>query len=247
MLDAQGDGNALRDEGAEIVALKKPAVQLLQRAHRRRAAAALDERHFAEHAAGPEPRHGELLAAGHDHGGFGRPALQDIGAARRLPVAHEAIPLLMGDRPGDREEERPRLVVEALEEALRARRGHCRASVHFGRSVNQPIPSPAPEQIDPNRVLRVVAGIVREARPQVEPQVELDSSLEKELGLDSLARIELVLRLEREFSASLPEQALATSETPRDLLRFLLASAGTRRGRPTPASRAWCNPGRAPP
>lgn len=54
----------------------------------------------------------------------------------------------------------------------------------------------------------------------------LDSSLEKELGLDSLARVELVLRLEREFGTSLPEQALATSETPRDLLRFLLASAG---------------------
>jgi len=56
--------------------------------------------------------------------------------------------------------------------------------------------------------------------------VALDSSLEKELGLDSLARVELVLRLERVFGASLPEQALATSETPRDLLRFLLASAG---------------------
>src|SRR5204863_6313716 len=45
-------------------------------------------------------------------------------------------------------------------------------------------------------------------------------------GLDSLARVELVLRLEREFGASLPEQALASSETPRDLLRFLLASVG---------------------
>jgi 1-acyl-sn-glycerol-3-phosphate acyltransferase len=44
--------------------------------------------------------------------------------------------------------------------------------------------------------------------------------------LDSLARVELVLRLEREFGASLAEQALAAAETPRDLLRFLLASAG---------------------
>ena len=35
-----------------------------------------------------------------------------------------------------------------------------------------------------------------------------------------------MLRLEKEFCASLPEQALGTSETPRDLLRFLLASAG---------------------
>ncbi len=80
--------------------------------------------------------------------------------------------------------------------------------------------------IDANKLLSVVQAVAREARPSVEPHVALDSSLERELGLDSLARVELVLRLEREFGASLPEQALATSETPRDLLRFLLSSAG---------------------
>jgi acyl carrier protein len=80
--------------------------------------------------------------------------------------------------------------------------------------------------IDPNKVLEVVAAVAREARPHVEAYVSLDSSLERDLGLDSLARVELVLRLERELGASLPEQALASSETPRDLLRFLLASAG---------------------
>jgi 1-acyl-sn-glycerol-3-phosphate acyltransferase len=80
--------------------------------------------------------------------------------------------------------------------------------------------------IDANKVLTVVQAVAREARPHVEPHAGLDSSLEKELGLDSLARVELVLRLERVFATSLPEQALATSETPRDLLRFLLSSAG---------------------
>lgn len=84
----------------------------------------------------------------------------------------------------------------------------------------------APREIDANRMLAVVAEVAREARPSLAPRVALDSSLEKELGLDSLARVELVLRLEKEFDASLPEQALATSETPRDLLRFLLSSAG---------------------
>jgi acyl carrier protein len=82
------------------------------------------------------------------------------------------------------------------------------------------------QPIEPDRLLGVVAVVAKEARPHVEPHVNLDSSLEKDLGLDSLARVELVLRLEKEFGASLPEQALATSETPRDLLRFLLASAG---------------------
>src|SRR5688572_26259912 len=85
---------------------------------------------------------------------------------------------------------------------------------------------PVSEPIDPNRVLAVVAAVARETRPHVEAHVSLDSSLERELGLDSLARVELTLRLEREFAASLPEQALASSETPRDLLRFLLASRG---------------------
>ena len=72
----------------------------------------------------------------------------------------------------------------------------------------------------------MVAAVATEARPNVEPRAGLDTSLEKELGLDSLARVELVLRLEREFAVSLPEQALASSETPRDLLRFVLAGAG---------------------
>src|SRR5687767_10754138 len=81
-------------------------------------------------------------------------------------------------------------------------------------------------EVDPKKLLSVVADVAKEMRPHVDVYVALDSSLERDLGLDSLARVELVLRLEREFRASLPEQALASSETPRDLLRFLLAAAG---------------------
>lgn len=51
--------------------------------------------------------------------------------------------------------------------------------------------------------------------------VELDSSLDRDLGLDSLARMELLTRLEKRFAIRLPEQVLATAETPRDLLRSL--------------------------
>jgi len=80
--------------------------------------------------------------------------------------------------------------------------------------------------VDPNKLLAVVVEVAREAHAHFAAEVALDSSLERDLGLDSLARVELVLRLEREFGASLAEQALATAETPRDLLRFLLASAG---------------------
>ncbi len=55
--------------------------------------------------------------------------------------------------------------------------------------------------------------------------VTLDSSLEKDLGLDSLGRVELLLRIERAFGISLPEQVLANAETPRDLLRAVLTAA----------------------
>ncbi|HZM35047.1 MAG TPA: AMP-binding protein [Burkholderiales bacterium] len=101
---------------------------------------------------------------------------------------------------------------------------------------------------DPNRLLSVVAEVAREARPNVQAYVSLDSSLERDLGLDSLARVELVLRLEREFRASLPEQALASSETPRDLLRFLLAASGaaTHHAEPAVASLAQAEGVRPP-
>ncbi len=55
--------------------------------------------------------------------------------------------------------------------------------------------------------------------------VTLDSSLEKDLGLDSLGRVELLMRIERAFGISLPEQVLASAETSRDLLRAVLTAA----------------------
>jgi acyl carrier protein len=75
-------------------------------------------------------------------------------------------------------------------------------------------------------LLEVVAAVARDARPHTVTVPVLDASLEKDLGLDSLARVELMLRLEQAFGIGLPEQALATSDTPRDLLRFLHAGRG---------------------
>jgi 1-acyl-sn-glycerol-3-phosphate acyltransferase len=70
-------------------------------------------------------------------------------------------------------------------------------------------------------LLRVTAQLVRETHPDRQAPVTLDSPLERDLGLDSLARVELLLRLSHEFGAALPEAALAEAETPRELLRFL--------------------------
>lgn len=54
--------------------------------------------------------------------------------------------------------------------------------------------------------------------------VRLDSQLERELGLDSLGRAELISRLEHAFDVRLPDQLLSTAETPRDLCKALQRS-----------------------
>ena len=57
----------------------------------------------------------------------------------------------------------------------------------------------------------------------------LDSRLDKDLGFDSLGRVELISRIEREFGVSLAEHIFATVETPRDLLRAVTTSSGERK------------------
>ncbi|MFP5289193.1 MAG: fatty acyl-AMP ligase, partial [Thermoanaerobaculia bacterium] len=74
-----------------------------------------------------------------------------------------------------------------------------------------------------------VLGLIRTFARELHPgrrgldSTTLDSSLERDFGLDSLARAELLLRLERAFGNRLSESLLTSAETPRDLLRALLA------------------------
>ena len=81
-------------------------------------------------------------------------------------------------------------------------------------------------------LLAVVEQMVRDTRHGRALHAALDSSLERDLGLDSLARVELVLRVERACNVSLPERALYAAETPRDLLRFVHGSQGVHRAEP---------------
>ncbi len=84
--------------------------------------------------------------------------------------------------------------------------------------VSEPIPAPA-------AVLEIVQGLARELQPQRRsPAVSLDSSLERDLGFDSLGRVELLARLEKGFGVRLPESLLGAAETPRDLLQALAAA-----------------------
>jgi len=74
-------------------------------------------------------------------------------------------------------------------------------------------------------VLEVAQALARELQPQRRSwsSLTLDSSLERDLGLDSLGRVELLARMERAFGVRLPEEALGSAETPRDLLQALLS------------------------
>jgi acyl carrier protein len=72
-----------------------------------------------------------------------------------------------------------------------------------------------------SRLLDIVAGLSAELHAQSAPAVTPDTRLEQDLGLDSLSRVELLLRIERAFGVALPEQTLVSAETPRDLLLFI--------------------------
>ena len=73
--------------------------------------------------------------------------------------------------------------------------------------------------------------VVTELHPHLGARTEitLDSSLERDLGLDSISRMELLARLERTFGAVIPEAVMANAETVRELLPTL--KAGKRRPR----------------
>ncbi len=84
-----------------------------------------------------------------------------------------------------------------------------------------------------------VLSLVRVLALELQPgrkglgRTSLDSSLERDFGLDSLGRAELLARLEKAFGVRLPEGLLTSAESPRDFLQALLAGGG----RPSSASR----------
>jgi len=89
--------------------------------------------------------------------------------------------------------------------------------------IDRPRTEPSTEALA-RKLLAVVAELLRESEPHArERPVRLDSRLERDLGIDSLARVELIVRIERAFDVRLPEHLLGTAETPRDLLRAVHA------------------------
>lgn len=81
---------------------------------------------------------------------------------------------------------------------------------------NQP---KAPEKL----LLKVIGDFCQEIRPSHDAveEVSLNSTFERDLGLDSLSRVELISRVESAFNLALPENSFAEAQTPRDLLHAL--------------------------
>ena len=85
-------------------------------------------------------------------------------------------------------------------------------------------------------ILEVLAALASELHRQRRGKpVSLDSHLERDLGLDSLARVEFIARIEERFGIALPETVYGDIEVPRDLLRFLrVANPAPHAGRAAP-------------
>jgi len=76
-----------------------------------------------------------------------------------------------------------------------------------------------------SRLLEIVRALAQELHPHRgrAARARLDSSLERDFGLDSLGRVELWGRVERAFGVRLPDALLGEARTPRDLLAAILA------------------------
>jgi acyl-CoA synthetase (AMP-forming)/AMP-acid ligase II/acyl carrier protein len=72
-------------------------------------------------------------------------------------------------------------------------------------------------------LIAIVQGLVSELRPRRGKSIDvrLSSRLDRDLGIDSLGRTELILRIERAFRVRLPISVVGEAETVGDVLREL--------------------------
>ncbi len=77
------------------------------------------------------------------------------------------------------------------------------------------------------RVLGVVRGLLEELGSHgALPQLSITSNLDRDLGLGSLERVELLTRLEDAFGVRLPDTLAAEASTPEELSRAILTAPG---------------------
>ena len=78
------------------------------------------------------------------------------------------------------------------------------------------------------RVLEIVRALLEELGSQgAIPELRGSSQLDRDLGLGSLERVELLARLETAFGVRLPDRVASEANTPEDLARAILGGAET--------------------
>ncbi|MEM6296751.1 MAG: AMP-binding protein [Myxococcota bacterium] len=100
-------------------------------------------------------------------------------------------------------------------------------------------PTPASSTDDLSTVLSIVRGVVEEVSDgRGLGRIAPDVSFERELGLGSLERVELAVRVGEALDVQLGEDAIATADTPAQLLAAADRLRGTTSARPQPVSAA---------
>ena len=94
---------------------------------------------------------------------------------------------------------------------------------------------PKPE-IQAQNLIAVVRALVEELHPQRAKLIDVTESsrLQQDLGIDSLGRMELILRIERAFQRRLPVNVMGEADTIRDIL-VVLEQAPTVSASPAPS------------
>ena len=108
----------------------------------------------------------------------------------------------------------------------------------------------SPEALGPEELLAVVRELAGELNPRSKGRIEvdLDHRLDRDLGFDSLTRMELLARLEARKGVALAVEQVAEAETPRDLLRAIRSVEGGAALFRAPAlTPAESTPGQVPP
>jgi len=95
-------------------------------------------------------------------------------------------------------------------------------------------PDPEPGR-DVAAVLSAIADLYTELHhsPPAPDALRPESQLERDLGFDSLGRVELLHRIERSFDTELADETLGSVETIADLVKALGSAPGALAGKPT--------------
>jgi 1-acyl-sn-glycerol-3-phosphate acyltransferase len=108
----------------------------------------------------------------------------------------------------------------------------------MGKRPNQTESAPQADSSQQSDLIALVRELTRELHPQRSRFVTVapSSRIERDLGIDSLGRTELVLRIERAFRVRLPMQTVGEAETVGDLVRALQEARPERKRKAVAAS-----------